>query len=58
MQGGEALLPEFMAEPGVEYTIVTEWNWNGDEAAKDFSVTAYGFEGKVSLAHKKGLKSD
>ena len=47
-----------MAEPGVEYTIVTEWNWNGDEAANDFSVTAYGFEGKVSLTHKKGLKSD
>ena len=58
MIAGEALLPEFMAEPGVKYTITTEWNWNGDEAAKDFSVTAYGFGGPVSLTHNKGLKSD
>ena len=58
MTGGETLLPEFETEPGVEYTIITEWNWNSEETANDFSVTAYGFKGEVFLTHNKNLKSD
>ena len=58
MKDGEILIPEFTAEAGVEYTIITEWNWNGNEAANDFSVTVYGFESEVSLTHNKNLTSD
>lgn len=52
------MLPELAAEAGVEYEVVTEWDWSHPETANDFSVTAYGFSAAVSLAHKKGLESD
>ena len=57
-QEGEKLVPEFTMGAGETYYIVTEWNWTEPQVAKDFSVTVYGFEEKVSVSHIKGLASD
>ena len=43
---GERQLKEFEAEPGVEYTVHTEWDWTNPEISKDFSVVAYGMGGE------------
>ena len=51
-------MKEFIAEPGVEYTVHTEWDWTNPEIPKDFSLVAYGMGGQeLQLTHKGGLQS-
>ena len=51
-------MDEFVAEPGVEYTVNIEWDWTNPEISKDFSIVAFGDGEEVELWHKGGRESD
>ena len=43
---------------GESFTVEVELNWNRAGITKDWSVTAWGESGGVSVAHDEGYKTD
>lgn len=39
---------------GEEVSLYAEWNWTDERDAKDWSVTAWGTEGSVTIVNKNG----
>ena len=43
---------------GQTITFTADWNWVDANYSKDWSVTAWGSKGNVTITHKNGLNSD
>ena len=43
---------------GESFTVEVEFNWNRSGITKDWSVTAWGETGPVSVTHDQGISSD
>ena len=52
---GSMELDPYQIKAGESVEIITEWNWNKPNTPKDWSVTAWGDKGPLSITHKKGM---
>ena len=48
---GDKYFPKMYLEAGESVTIEVEFNWNRPGITKDWSVTAWGESGPVSVTH-------
>ena len=55
---GDKYFPRMYLEAGESVTIEVEFNWNRPGITKDWSVTAWGESGPVSVTHDSGIASD
>ena len=54
---GDGWLPSLEFDAGEEIEVVVEFNFNRRGVTKDWSLTAWGEDGKVEVRHSKGIKS-
>ena len=47
----------YAIKAGETVELYTKWNWNNQNTARDWSVTAWGEKGKVYVAHDEGLET-
>ena len=50
-------LPSFEMKAGETLVLETEWDWTSSEIAHDWSVTAWGNKGPITITHNEGLES-
>ena len=55
---GDIWLPRVEAKAGEKVSIEVELNWNLSGVTKDWSVSAWGEEGGVTVIHDEGYLSD
>lgn len=57
-EAGDAWLPKIFVRAGESFEVEIEFNWDREGITKDWSVTAWGEEGNVTVVHNEGLRSD
>ena len=57
-ENGSIWLPKLFVEAGEVVEIEVEFNWDRTGITKDWSVTAWGEKGGVSVNHLSGFESD
>ena len=57
-QAGDVWSPRLYVQAGESFTVEVEFNWNRAGITKDWSVTAWGESGPVSVTHDGGIRSD
>ena len=57
-QAGDAWLPKLYLSAGESFEVEVEFNWEREGITKDWSVTAWGESGGVTVVHNDGLPSD
>ena len=57
-QAGDAWLPKLYMSAGESIEVEVEFNWEREGITKDWSITAWGEVGAVTVEHSDGLKSD
>ena len=57
-QAGDAWLPKLYVSAGESFEVEVEFNWEREGITKDWSVTAWGESGGVTVVHNDGLLSD
>ena len=48
---GSFPMKPYAIKAGETVELLTKWNWNNQNVARDWSVTAWGDKGKVTVAH-------
>ena len=52
--GSQELLPYSISE-GEEIQVVVEFDWSNPDTPRDWSIVAYGSNGKVEIHHASGM---
>ena len=48
----------FDMNAGDSVQVATEWDYEGRDMSRDFSVVAFGDKGELEITHNKGLETD
>ena len=57
-EAGDAWLPKIYVKAGESFEVEVEFNWEREGVTKDWSITAWGEKGAVSVEHSEGIESD
>ena len=57
-QAGDIWSGRMRVAAGESFTVEVEFNWNRSGITKDWSVTAWGESGPVSVTHDRGIATD
>jgi hypothetical protein len=57
-QSGDAWLPKLFVRAGESFEVEVEFNWEREGVTKDWSITAWGEDGPVTVEHNDGISTD